>query len=129
MEPEERTVAEPDWAAVAKAIRDRMLELDLLQEELARRSNIAPATIRELEYNTVQRRRGKRTLRAMSTALEWHADHLDAVKNGQTPPEFPASDETPNSYGGARDLLRELLERVTAVEDLIRDLHRKEFGG
>ncbi|GLY63815.1 hypothetical protein [Amycolatopsis taiwanensis] len=122
-------MAEPDWAAVAKAIRDRMLELDLLQEELARRSNIAPATIRELEYNTVQRRRGKRTLRALSTALEWHADHLDAVKSGQPPPEFQAPDDSSNGAGGTRDLLRELLERVAGIEEKVRDLHRKEFGG
>ena len=39
---------------------------------------IAQATIRELEYNTVQRRRGKRTLQGVSIALEWHPDHLEA---------------------------------------------------
>lgn len=122
-------MVEPDWAAVAKAIRDRMLELGLLQEELARRSNIAPATIRELEYNTVQRRRGKRTLRALSTALEWHEDHLEAIKNGVRPPEPGTPDGTPNAAGVTPDLVRELVGRLTAIEDLVRDLHRKELGG
>lgn len=122
-------MTEPDWVAVAKAIRSRLLELGLLQEELARRSNIAPATIRELEYNTVQRRRGKRTLRALSAALEWHPDHLDAVKNGETPPEPGASGDMVDAVGAPRDVLRELVGRVTVIEDMIRDLHRKEFGG
>lgn len=124
-----RTVAEPDWEAVAKEIRDRLLELGLLQEELARRANIAPATIRELEYNTVQRRRGKRTLRALSTALEWHPEHLEAIKNGRTPPEPGESGDELNGAGVSREALRELLGRVSTIEDMIRDLHRKQFGG
>jgi transcriptional regulator with XRE-family HTH domain len=126
------TVAEPDWDAVGKAIRNRMIQLGLLQEEVARRSNIAPATIREIEYNTVQRRRGKRTLRALSAALDWHEDHLEAIKNGEVPPERGPLGRGGQGAGGAttalEHTLRELVGRVTEIEKMIRDLHRAKFG-
>ena len=126
-------MVEPDWDAVGKAVRERMIQLGLLQEEVARRSNIAPATIREIEYNTVQRRRGKRTLRALSAALEWHEDHLEAVKNGETPPERVAPGHDPREVvagaASAVEALHELVDRVTEIEGMVRDLHRKVFGG
>lgn len=126
-------VAEPDWEAVGKAIRDRMVQLGLLQEELARRSNIAPATIREIEYNTVQRRRGKRTLRALSAALEWHEDHLEAIRNREAPPARETLGQAArNAAAGAataiEETLRELLGRVAEIERMLADLHRSQFG-
>jgi hypothetical protein len=45
-----------DRTAVAEAIRARLAELDPTQAELARRSRLAPMTVRELPGNTIQRR-------------------------------------------------------------------------
>jgi transcriptional regulator with XRE-family HTH domain len=76
-----------DWAAVARAINQRVHELGLRQRELAERSDVSQAIVRELQRNTVRRRRSARTLEALSLALGWHPQHLSAVLDGRTPPE------------------------------------------
>ena len=48
-----------DWAAVARAINQRMAELDLSQRELIARSQVSKATVREIQHNTAQRRGGR----------------------------------------------------------------------
>jgi transcriptional regulator with XRE-family HTH domain len=75
-----------DWAAVSLAINERMAELGLNQRELAERSQVSKTMITEIRRNVAQRRRGARTLEALSLALEWHPQHLDAVLNGQPVP-------------------------------------------
>jgi transcriptional regulator with XRE-family HTH domain len=75
-----------DWTAVALAINERMTELGLNQRELAERSQVSKTMITEIRRNAAQRRRGARTLEALSVALDWHPQHLDAVLNGQTVP-------------------------------------------
>lgn len=75
-----------DWAAIARAINQRVSELGLRQRELAERSHVSQAIVRELMRNTVNRRRSARTLEALSLALEWHPDHLSAVLAGRKPP-------------------------------------------
>lgn len=75
-----------DWAAVAKAIDSRLAELGLRQQQLATRAAVSLAIVRELQHNTVQRRRSARTLEALSLALEWHPRHLHAVLTGENPP-------------------------------------------
>ncbi len=76
-----------DWAAVARAINRRVREVGLRQRELAERSHVSQAIVRELQHNTVQRRRSARTLEALSLALDWHPEHLSAVLEGRRPPE------------------------------------------
>lgn len=76
-----------DWAAVARAIDTRLAELNWRQRELAERAQVSVAIVRELHRNTAQRRRNARTLEALSLALGWHPDHLDAVLRGHTPPD------------------------------------------
>src|SRR5918992_3969662 len=76
-----------DWAAVAKAINQRVNELGWRQRELAERSHVSQAIVREIQHHTVERRRSARTLEALSTALGWHPQHLAAVLRGRTPPE------------------------------------------
>lgn len=71
-----------DWAAVSLAINERMAELGLNQRELAERSRVSKTMITEIRRNAAQRRRGRRTLEALSLALDWHPQHLDAVLNG-----------------------------------------------
>src|SRR5713226_7156020 len=66
-----RDVMARDWAAVADAMKARLADLDMTQAELVQRSRLAPMTIRELLYNSAQRRRSDRTLAALSQALGW----------------------------------------------------------
>ncbi|GLW90022.1 XRE family transcriptional regulator [Actinokineospora globicatena] len=85
------------WVAVARALDDRLRELGWRQWELAQRSQVSQAVIRELQYHTVERSRGTRTLEALSTALGWHQDHLHAVLHGIEPrlPDAPADGGDP----------------------------------
>ena len=63
-----------DWAAVARAISDRVRELGWRQRELAERSHVSVAVVREIQRHTVERRRSPRTLQALSVALRWKPD-------------------------------------------------------
>lgn len=76
-----------DWAAVAEAINERVNELGWRQGELAERSHVSRATVRELQHHVVERRRSARTLEALSTTLGWHPRYLEAVLRGRHPPE------------------------------------------
>ncbi len=76
-----------DWAAVARAINQRMTELGLRQRELIERSRVSKTAVREIQHNTAQRRRSARTLEALSVALAWHPQHLAAVLEGRRPPQ------------------------------------------
>ena len=75
-----------DWRAVADAINTRMTELPLNQRDLADRSGVSVATIRELQYPNTPRRRSARTLGALSEALEWPEGYLRAVLHGEAVP-------------------------------------------
>ncbi|MCG8924162.1 helix-turn-helix transcriptional regulator [Lentzea sp. CC55] len=76
-----------DWSAVAEAMNARAAELALKQKELAERSGVSLAIVREMQQGRIQRRRNPRTLEALSIALDWHPQHLGAVLQGKTPPE------------------------------------------
>ncbi len=109
-----------DWAAVARAINERMNELGLRQRELAERSHVSQATIREIQHHTVERRRSGRTLEALSLALEWHPGHLAAVLAQRKPlrPGETGDDATDRILAHLSVIegrLDELTERVDAV--------------
>lgn len=104
-----------DWAAVARAITQRVSELGLRQRELAERSHVSQAIVRELQHNVVQRRRSARTLEALSLALDWHPEHLSAVLAGRTPPES----------GEPRTSEDDVPARLTAIEDQLRQITRQ----
>jgi predicted transcriptional regulator len=80
-----------DWSAVAEALNARTAELTLKQKELAERSGVSLAIVREMQQGKIQRRRNPRTLEALSIALDWHPQHLTAVLQGKTPPEADTS--------------------------------------
>ncbi|MFJ6672729.1 helix-turn-helix domain-containing protein [Actinosynnema sp. NPDC091369] len=80
-----------DWSAVAEAVNARATELALKQRELAEKSGVSLAIVREIQQGRIQRRRNPRTLEALSIALDWHPQHLTAVLNGQNPPEADAT--------------------------------------
>ncbi|MFC7343267.1 XRE family transcriptional regulator [Saccharopolyspora griseoalba] len=85
------------------------------QRELARRSHVSQATVRELQRNTVHRRRSARTLEALSLALGWHPEHLLAVLEGREPPAV------------GEPVLREddVPSRLTAIERQLRQITRQ----
>lgn len=102
-----------DWAAVGRAISERLTELGLKQRELATRSGVSQAIVREIQRNTVQRRRGDRTLEALSVALDWHPQHLLAVLHNRKPP----------AVGQPRENMTDpVTARLAAIEDRIADL-------
>jgi transcriptional regulator with XRE-family HTH domain len=74
-----------DWSAVARAINDRMRELGWRQRELAGRSHVSLAIVREIQRHTVERRRSPRTLESLSTALGWDPQRLQAILDGRAP--------------------------------------------
>jgi len=105
-----------DWAAVAEAMKSRLAELDMTQAELIQRSRLAPMTIRELLYNTAQRRRSDQTLAALSEALGWPAGHLRAVAEGRDPGDPDASDPVLAELAALKEMLSALTGRVDAIE-------------
>lgn len=109
-----------DWAAVAKAINERVSELGWRQRELADRSHVSQAIVREIQHHTVERRRSPRTLESLSVALGWHPEHLVAVLQGRKPPE----PDEPVTAG--RDTLWSRLDaleqRMTEITERLDDL-------
>lgn len=77
-----------NWAAVAVAINERLSGLGWRQRELAERSGVSLATVREIQRHSVERRRSPRTLESLSSALGWPPGHLASVLSGQAPPEL-----------------------------------------
>lgn len=113
-----------DWAAVAEAINERVAELGWRQRELAERSHVSAAIVREIQRQTVERRRSPRTLESLSVALGWGPEHLDAVLKGRelSAPARPVngSRETTSSRLGAIE--RRLDEITQILADIKADL-------
>lgn len=102
-----------NWTAVAKAINERANELGLGQAELAQRSHVSQAIVRELQRHTVERKRSARTLEALSIALDWHPGHLAAVLHGERPLK-------PGQTGD--HVLDGVLARLSAIEDQLQTI-------
>ncbi len=104
-----------DWDAVAHAIDERLISLDMTQAELAGRAHVAAETIRELRNNLRSRRRNPRTLAAISEALGWEAGHLSRVLAGDA---VAAPDEqvTPAALAELQQAYTELADRVETIE-------------
>ncbi len=107
-----------NWPAVADAINRRLRELDMTQLELAQHSQVSVATIRQLQSgDTRARRRHPRTLRALSEALRWSPDHLEAVANGRTPSADPDHDDpVVAELETIRTTLAAIMARLDAIE-------------
>lgn len=112
-----------DWAAVARAIDERMAELGLNQRELIERSRVSKATVMEVRRNSAERKRSTRTLEALSTALEWHPQHLIAVLHGQRIPAVgePVSrsdDDIPGRLAVIEYRLDQIATQLSTVSEL-----------
>src|SRR5258708_633525 len=79
------------WAKAADAMRVRMDELGLTQFELAARSGVSLATIREVLHGR-PRQRSPRLLAAVSEALGWPADRLASLLRGAAAGSTAATD-------------------------------------
>lgn len=103
-----------DWAAVSKAINERVHELGWRQRELAERSRVSQAIVRELQHHTVERRRSTRTLESLSVTLGWHPQHLEAVLHGRRPPEVNESvTDSGDTLWSRLDRLEQRLDEIT----------------
>jgi hypothetical protein len=113
-----------DWTAVAKAINERVNELGWRQRELAERSRVSQAIVRELQHHTVERRRSTRTLASLSVTLGWHPEHLDAILHGRQPPDVDdqVSDRTDTLWSRLDSLEQRLDEITDRLDDLKNDL-------
>ena len=108
-----------DWAAVASAINARIATLRMTQLDLAAKSGVSPATIREIQHNNQPRRRYGRTLAALSEALDWPADYLDAVLAGRSPTVEPAA---PAAGDPVLEQLRAIREELHEIKQRLGDL-------
>lgn len=111
-----------DWVAVANAIKERVNELGWRQRELAQRSHVSQAIVRELQHHTVERRRSARTLEALSVALGWHPQHLTAVLRGRIPPELgePVVSDNGRTVSSRLDAID---ERLSEISDLLHQMN------
>ena len=110
-----------DWAAVADAMKSRLADLDMTQADLVQRSRLAPMTIRELLYNSAQRRRSDQTLAALSQALGWPPGYLQAVADGRNPDDPDAGDPVLAELAAMKDALTALTSRIDAIEQQLAD--------
>ena len=113
-----------DWAAVAEAINERVAELGWRQRELAERSHVSVAIVREIQRQTVERRRSPRTLESLSIALGWEPEHLDAVlKGGESPmPGKPLNGSRETTSSRLDAIERRLDEMTQILGDIKTDL-------
>jgi hypothetical protein len=110
-----------DWAAVARAISERVRELGWRQRELAERSHVSVAVVRSIQRHTVERRRSRRTLESLSVALGWEPGRLDSVLKGRT--QDPAGRSQVLADGAALWSRLDALEgRLDEIVKLIADL-------
>ncbi|MQA64162.1 MAG: XRE family transcriptional regulator [Actinophytocola sp.] len=107
-----------NWDAVGDAITARLAELQMTQLELAAESGVSPATIREIQYNRLARRRSPRTLESLSTALKWPASYLADILGGQgsRPHADEANDPVLRELSVVHDELQSLRDRVERIE-------------
>ena len=97
-----------DWTAVAKAMNERMTELGWRQRELAERSRVSPAIVREIQRQTVERRRSPRTLESLSIALGWEPQYLECGAQGR---ELPTPSKPGNGSGQTPSSRLDAMER------------------
>jgi len=121
-----------NWAAVAEAVSGRVRELGWRQRELAERSHVSVAVVREIQRHTVERRRSPRTLQALSVALGWEREYLHRVLKGRSQqprghiaPDLAAVWSRLDSFdlrlAELAKLLTELKSEIATVIDHARD--------
>lgn len=113
-----------NWAAVAEAINERVNSLGWRQRELADRSRVSQAIVREIQHHTVERRRSPRTLESLSITLGWHPQHLLAVLDDRKPPDInePVAEHGDTVHSRLDDVEERLAEITERLDGLKADL-------
>jgi transcriptional regulator with XRE-family HTH domain len=120
-----------DWAAVAREINSRAADLGLRQRELAERSGVSLAIVREIQQDKIRRRRNPRTLEALSAALQLHPQHLTALLDGQNPPASGQTYQPDPVLVALNTLVREirsLRAQVGTLSSRLESVIRSENG-
>src|SRR5260370_32556698 len=107
-----------DWNAAAAALKDRRAELGLTQFDLASKSSVSIATIREM-LQARPRQRSPRTLAAISKALGWPAGLLASILQDQRAQADASPEAEPNAGAelrAIRDELGRISRRLDALE-------------
>jgi DNA-binding Xre family transcriptional regulator len=91
------------WDRVAKAVDERMLDMNLTMTELSDRAELSPITVRR-----VRQAKGTKltvsSMRKLSTALGWTPDSIQRLINGQEPIIAPTpQDNQPVALSGVID--------------------------
>jgi hypothetical protein len=113
-----------DWAAVSRAVDERMSELRMSASYLSRETGLSPNTIRAL--GKASNNHNKSTLVALSAVLRWRHDYLFNIllgnpeKNIKTPGESAAEVyfETllHDEIGPVREEMAELVKSVNGMK-------------
>ena len=93
---------------VAEAVRMRIQQLDLPYGEVARRANIGVSTLRNIRAG--RHKAHVSTLRDLSRALRWPADHLKAVRDEKAHPPGSAAGQVAEEVS----IVEQALERILA---------------
>jgi transcriptional regulator with XRE-family HTH domain len=104
-----------DWVAVSEAVSQRIDERRILQEQLAELSGVSTATLRLIQRHPGEHRHTPRTLEAVSKALDWPPDYLDAVLNGRPRPETVEQVTGDPALQSRLDELEQLLRKIGVV--------------
>jgi hypothetical protein len=119
-----------DWAAVAKAISERLDEKRVTQMEIAAQARISLTTLRELQHNIKPRRRRPQTLATLSEALGWPGGYLAKVLHGEDARPAPAEAGDPvlgwlSSLERELHALRDRVDRVESLRDRVEQIEQR----
>lgn len=109
-----------DWVAVAEAIRDRLDQQRITQMELATKAGVSLAMVQEL-VKPLPRKRQPRTLAAISSALGWPDNYIQALLHGQ-----PLATPEPLNDDALRAVQEELQRINRRLDALEADRHTGE---
>jgi plasmid maintenance system antidote protein VapI len=113
-----------DWAAVGRAIRERMRELGISSTHLAQETGLSPTTIRHIGESA--NRRTKSTLVAISAVLDWRYDHLTNILHGEPQKNSSATSPLePHFESLLRAEVGPVKEEVAGIRDIIHVIDKK----
>jgi hypothetical protein len=132
----EDALEDGDWAAVGRAVTERLSGLHMSISYLARETGLSQTTIRYL--GTPTRKHNKSTLVAISVVLGWRYDHLINIlqgkpeKNIRDPSNSPLEAYFENllraEVGPMREEVAELVKAVNGMGKRIDVLFQHQAG-
>lgn len=111
------------------AVLARIESAGLTKAELGRATGMSFKTIQRLVDERVLPTRGDKR-RDLALGLQWPADAIDRILDGEDPASFPDTDHLLDGVNGDPVLsaLRELTDRVAGLEQLLRQAGSSEDG-